>query len=343
MDHHRPHPSSAFEGYYSKFDLPSGGHLALVACKVRNARSKPHMLSFTYVPPGSSSSKVYQREVWPDSMTFTPLPGDEGFRIDIPSIGVIHWTEKFTQYYLDHSDFSFHATATNRTPWCPSQANSTPESWLVYLPLPLHWHVHSLASTAEFELSIPSDVLPEEDKKGTALVHDEKNWAKSFPSAHIWVQGRSSDQTSICLAGGQILGMEAFLLGYRSPTLNLSFIPPFALRIFGWSPFLSYIQSWDEKKFDLTVSSWRYKLEVQATAPKGTFFSLSSPFPEGHRENYLGQSFAATIRVRIWERGWLGPFGGGEWARVREEVFEGGSLEFGGEFYPPRGSEVREH
>ena len=101
-------------------------------------------------------------------------------------------------------------------------------------------------------------------------------------------------------AGGQILGMEAFLLGYRSPTFELSFIPPFALRILGYSPFLSYLHSWSERKFDLTVSSWRHKIEVQARAPKGTFFSLSSPFPEGHRENYLGQSFAATIRVRIW-------------------------------------------
>jgi tocopherol cyclase len=33
----------------------------------------------------------------------------------------------------------------------------------------------------------------------------------------------------------------------------------------------------------------------------------------------------------------------GEWALVEEEVFEGGSLEFGAGYYPPRGSDRKFH
>jgi hypothetical protein len=334
MEYHAPHKRAAFEGYYGKFDLPSGGHLALIICEVRGAKTKPFMVSFTYVPQDSKT--VYQNEVWADKIEMITEADNKSFRLDVPDIGFVRWdADSLSEYDLMHPAFTFKAKTTSRTPW--SDHTSTPESLLAWLPLPLHWHVQSLASACTFSLEIPSIELPSADSAGHAMVHEEKNWASSFPSAHIWVQGRDG-ANGICCAGGQILGMEAFLVGYRSKDLNVDFRPPFATRVAGLSPFLSFAQNWEDRTVQLSVQSFRQKLVVKASAPKGTFFSLSSPFPEGHRENFLGQSFCATIKVEVYESSWFG-----SWRLVREDKFEDGSLEFGGGYYPPAGSAERYH
>ncbi|KAF2189797.1 Arginase/deacetylase [Zopfia rhizophila CBS 207.26] len=57
--HLAPHHSTAFQGYYSKFGLPSGAHLALIICTVPNATERPpHMVTFTYYP--ASGPPIYQ-------------------------------------------------------------------------------------------------------------------------------------------------------------------------------------------------------------------------------------------------------------------------------------------
>lgn len=337
MDHHRPHPSAVFEGYYSKFSLPSGANLALVICKIKGAQTRPHMVSFTYVP--NSGKGTYQKELWSDSLQMVADTKGNGFVLNIPNLGFVKWDGEGTnvEYDLQCGYFNLKATATNPTPW--SESTNTPEALLVHLPLPLHWHVQSLASDATFKLDIPSIALPSEDRSGKAMVHDEKNWAHSFPSSHMWLQARDHDtQRGFCCAGGQILGMEAFLLGYRSKDLNIDLRPPFAVCLAGLSPFMTYSTEWETRAFRLSVQSFRQKIEVKASAPKGTFFSLSSPFPEGHRENYLGQSLQATIEVKVFESGWFSP-----WRLVREDKFEKASLEFGGGYYPSAGSQQRFH
>ncbi|CAK4031559.1 Hypothetical predicted protein [Lecanosticta acicola] len=335
MDHHAPHKNAVFEGYYSKFDLPSGAHITLVVCTVKGAKTRPHMLSFTYVPR-DNAAQTYQREIWPDKIDMTKSGKGTGFVLEIPEIGYVNWHDDASaEYRLAHHDFIFTAKQSSGTPW--SETATTPESLLVNLPLPLHWHVQSLASNCTFELSIPGYDLSDADSLGNAVVHAEKNWASSFPSAHMWLQAREEDR-GFCCAGGQILGMEAFLLGYRSKNLSIDFRPPWATRIAGLSPFMTYSTEWDGRRFTLSVQSLRSKICVEATAPKGTFFSLSSPFPEGHRENYLGQSFEATIVIKIYESGFFTP-----WRLVLEDRFENASLEFGGAYYPPRGSKERFH
>jgi len=335
MEHNAPHSNAVFEGYYSKFDLPSGAHLAVILCEVKGAKERPYMVSFTYVP--ADSVKVYQRELWVDSLTMSSSTGKSAFKLDAPGVGSITWNEdSSTNYSFQCDDFTFHATTTSRTPWSPT--TETPESLLVNLPLPLHWHVQSLASECSFTLELPASYdLPASDKSGPAVVHEEKNWAHSFPSAHMWLQAREGDR-GFCAAGGQILGMEAFLLGYRSPDLNVDYRPPYAARVAGVSPTMSYKTDWESRSFELSVQGLAQKIVIKASAPKGSFFSLSSPFPEGHRENFLGQSFQATIEVNIFERTWLY-----SWKLVHEDVFEEASLEFGGAYYPPAGSKERFH
>ncbi|EMD01192.1 hypothetical protein BAUCODRAFT_201390 [Baudoinia panamericana UAMH 10762] len=320
MEHHAPHSSSNFEGYYSKFDLPSGAHLALIICKVRGARQRPNMVSFTYVPP--DATKTYQKEVWADDLQMVTFSKDNAFGLEVPGIGYARWhADSTTEYSLEHEDFSFHAKTTSRTPWSPH--TNTPEALLVNLPLPLHWHVQSLASDCDFNMKLPGYDLPYADRSGKAMVHQEKNWAHSFPQAHIWIQAYDQDtKHGFCCAGGQILGMEAFLLGYRSEDLTVDFRPPFAVRVAGLSPFMSYTADWERRTFELSVQGLWQKLEIKAVAPQGSFFSLSSPFPEGHRENFLGQSFQARIEVRVFESETWWPWGG--WRCVKSDVFEGG-------------------
>lgn len=253
------------------------------------------------------------------------------FYLELPGLGYARWhANSTTEYYFNHESFFFQAKITSRTPW--SRNASTPESYFVHLPLPLHWHVHSLASDCHFHLKIPSLEL-----NGLAIVHEEKNWARSFPSAHIWLQARDGER-GFCCAGGQILGMEAALLGYRSNDLNIDFRPPFAARFAGFSPFMSYNIDWERRYFEMSVQNFKYRITILAEAPAGTFFTLSSPFPEGHRENYLCQSFEARFEIKIYESSWLGP-----WNLIREDFFNDASLEFGGAYYPPAGSKERFH
>ncbi|KAF2447469.1 hypothetical protein P171DRAFT_225838 [Karstenula rhodostoma CBS 690.94] len=339
MDHFAPHPKSRFEGFYSKFDLPSGSHVALVICTVPKATTlPPHMVSFTYYP--ASGSPIFQREHWVSHIERVITGPNNAFelRTDFGTMSVT--PEGDTTYTLEAPEWSLNATSTSRTPWFPEQSSSTPESWLVHLPLPLHWHVHSLSSQAEYHLEIPSRDV---DEKDTAALHQEKNWANSFPSAHTWAQARDpSTARGICLAGGKILGMHAFLLGYRSPKLNLDFAPPFALAglipfpFVPWmiSPFMTHVVDYASRAISLTVCSLFYKIEVRAQAPKeGGWFGLGSPFPEGHRKNFCSESFLATVDVVVWERsvwGWA-------WREAERATFEGASLEFAGEYFPARG------
>lgn len=330
MDQHTPHPGAVFEGYYQKFLFPSGANLVIVICQVQKAKSKPYKLSLTYVP--EDATKIWQRELFPEAMEMKKTGSGEDFILDVPGIGYAKWTSNdVTEYDLKHEAFTFKATTSDRVPW--SSSTETPEGLLVNLPLPLHWHVQSLASSAKCSLQIIDYDVPVSDT--TATVHQEKNWAFSFPSAHMWVCARDGDR-GLCLAGGEILGMEAFLLGYRSPDLNLDFRPPFAVRVAGISPFMSYSTRWEDRSFKLSVQSFRQKIEIKAKAPKGSFFSLSPPFPEGHRENYLGQSFQAVVEVKIYESGWFGA-----WELVKEDVFERAGLEFGAGYYPPAGTKEK--
>ncbi|KAF1968335.1 hypothetical protein BU23DRAFT_264079 [Bimuria novae-zelandiae CBS 107.79] len=337
MEQFAPHPNSRFEGFYSKFDLPSGAHIALVICTVPNATQlPPHMVSFTYYP--RSGSPIFQREHWVSNISRTTTGPDHAFELKTELGSMRVAADSSTKYDLSTPDWSLQATTLSRTSWYPGLGTKeTPEGLLVHLPLPLHWHVHTLSSPTSFTLAIPSLSLPEQDTSGTAHVHQEKKWASSFPAAHVWVQARNNTgHTGICLAGGKILGMHAFLLGYRSPSLNLDFLPPFALALpFGIAPFMSCTVDYHARMFTLCISNFFYKLEVKALAPReGGWFDLGSPFSEGHRRNFCTESFLAGVDIVVWERrrwwSWT-------WTEIRRERFEGASVEFAGEYFPGRG------
>jgi len=340
MEHFAPHHSAHFEGFYSKFDLASGSHIALIICSVPKASSRPHMVSFTYYP--ASGKPIFQREHFIDNIErVTTNEKTKAFELRIPGIGYMRAdADGTTSYKLVGEDksWSLEAQSDNYTAW--RQDKSTPEGWIINLPLPLHWHVHSLCSPCTFTLDIPAlgDALPATDRKNRATIHQEKNWANSFPDAHMWVQAwDAAANKGVCLAGGKILYNTAYMLGYRSPSLNLDFVPPFSVSYLNLlSPFMSATNDWATRTFTISVSNYFYKLELRAHAPKEPgWFGLASPFPDGHRANYCRESFIASIDVQVFQRAGWWPWSG--WKVVATDRFEGASLEFAGGYYPERG------
>ncbi|KAJ4367428.1 hypothetical protein N0V83_007010 [Neocucurbitaria cava] len=335
-----PHHNPDFEGWYSKFDLASGAHIALIICSVPKASSRPYMVSFTYYP--ASGQSIFQREHFVDTISrVTTNPQTKAFELRIPGIGTMTAEgDGTTSYDLAADDGSWTLTAQSSSYTAWRNDKSTPEGWIINLPLPLHWHVHSLCSPSTIRLSIPSlgAALPAADRNGTATIHQEKNWANSFPDAHMWVQAwDAAENRGICLAGGKILYNTAYMLGYRSPSLNLDFVPPFSVSYLNMlSPFMSVKNDWASRTFSLSVSNYFYKLDLKAHAPNEPgWFGLASPFPDGHRRNFCIESFIATIEVEVFERsGWM-PWS--KWKKVKTERFEGASLEFAGGYYPERG------
>jgi len=344
MEQYKPHPGATFEGYYNKFDLPSGAKAILIISRVpesKRAKQRNNYVTFTYIP--ADGSPVFQREFWPETLKFIEHSTRDGFVITTTDgLAEFNIHGNVGTYTLKSPDVSFHASFNTTTPW--SSRAHTPEGMLVHLPLPLHWHVQSLETPVAFELTAPSDSsVSAQDRVGDAIVHQEKNWATSFPTSHMWIQARRPDGRGLCLAGGEILGMEAFLIGYRNKPagVELDFRPPFALRIpllfgLGVGPFMSFAKDWNARTFEMSVAGLTNRLEVTASAPKGTFYALSAPFDDGHRPNFLAQSMKATIKVVAYRRPWMWFFGA--WEKICEDTFEHGSLEFGGEYYPPRGS-----
>lgn len=101
---------------------------------------------------------------------------------------------------------------------------------------------------------------------------------------------------------------------------------------------MTYSTDWEGRTFEASIQNLRRKITIKASAPVGSFFSLWAPFKEGFQENFLGESFRAKIEIRVFESDW---WFWGPWKLVRAERFENASLEFGGGYYPPAGSEQR--
>lgn len=104
----------------------------------------------------------------------------------------------------------------------PADFLAGPEGGLVRLNklLPLHWYVFSTRSKAKYTLSRDGHEI----LRNEGWAHQEKNWGNSFPTGWIWSHGVSPDAaTYFSLAGGSILGISAYLIGFRSKKIRLGF------------------------------------------------------------------------------------------------------------------------
>lgn len=346
MEHHKPHSRVAFEGYYSKFRLPSGANLALIICSVHDAKDRPYMVSVTYVPKDSKSH--WQREYWPELIEYNVL-GEREFDMNVPGFGRVVCSDSGDVYDIKTDEFDFHAETVQgtRTAWLAGDPEANPAGVLVHAPLPIQWHVQSLCTSVNFRLSTTSrransaePRLHPLDQKGEATVHQEKNWASSFPPKYIWVQAWDpARQRGLCIAGGVAMpGVEAYLMTYthrssRGPNRTLTFTPPWTFSLLGFRFFCHTEINYKDRTLTIDVSNFFRRIKVSSSAAKDTFFTLSAPMKEGHRSNFCCESFAATHHITIYERTW--PWS--SWTVVETDQFTDGSLEYGGDYYDDAG------
>jgi hypothetical protein len=387
--HWLPHKHCRFEGYYSKFRLNSGNHLALIVCSVHGAPKRAHMLSMTYVLssanvaaaaaeqklPLNKIRRSWQREVWVDETVYRAFSANDGFHAAVGQQGSMRYENDGLQYdlsaFADKQDglsgFNLHCAsiAGTREPYIHGDEQSTPAGIFALLPLPIQWHVQALSQHCDVSLSLrtpenePDPILDPRDIQGPATMHQEKNWAASFPAGYLWVQSwdqQGKQGSGVCFAGGEAFwGVQAYLLTYRPSPEGLAaaqsarpdaadaftFRPPFSMSIFGLSPFLKLQRYWSSPKGEdekpstcvLDVSTFRQRLAIRAEAAKETFFTLSAPLPEGHRPRFCTQSFEATLKIEAYRRSW--PWQA--WECVSREQRSDASLEFGGDYFPEAG------
>lgn len=335
-DHYAPHRNATFEGYYSRFELPSGWSICLIVSAVPAVarrlnpddhdalhKAKPFYIVLTYVSPDSTT--IVQKEFWPP--TFDVDSTDASFTIKWDT-GSFRWDGDVVSWSLLTPSATFHASTipSTRTPWKPGDTDSTPAGLIARLPSPIQWHVHSVSSDCTFQLSIPG--LP--DASGRAKVHYEKNWAISFPKSYNWLQARDHERgKGICLAGGSLIpGVEAWLVGYQGSHGRYLCFMPFS--IFGFTlSGLSTEVSYAKRLFSIDMKGWFRRLSVVATAPAETFFNFAAPLNTGHAPNYCVQSYATHVKVEVAER-WT-PWSA--WTVVEREEYKNGGLEFGGDCY----------
>lgn len=212
----------------------------------------------------------------------------EPWSVEVPGIGYMKTDVTGNQHFLvrmpANSSASTHANGaeedelileihtTERTPWSSTSGISGPEGPFERLGalLPLHWHVFSGCSKAEWQLGrrrkVDLDMDPLMDVKaglspgevvasGTAMAHVEKNHGVGFPKGWLWAHcldtsSSTSPNSSMslnthayerppirfALAGGSILGIEAYLVGFRDDNVGIEwdFAPPLTMGINGW-------------------------------------------------------------------------------------------------------------
>lgn len=173
---------------------------------------------------------------------------------------------------------------------------------------------------------------------GDGIAHVEKNWGVSFPDGWTWLQGfKDGGERTFCMAGGQTMGQKAYLLGYRSAKVEVSFKPLWSMMPFGIE--MPWARDWvdsDNGRIGFDVCSLRKRVVVDAQAPgldSESWVGLKCPLKDGHGNVWAWETFEGRIRVKVMERGWGT---GWRWKLVEETEFEDAAVEFGGEYRASR-------
>jgi len=215
----------------------------------------------------------------------------------------------------------------NRVPWNANRPVMGPEGLLMFLPVPLHWYVHSLASDASYSYSLPGAGL-DDPVSGTGYAHLEKNWQREFPAGWVWAQGIAENikaqfvisQADIALQGSA--GFTPWILGYRSEALrwDFRFHIPGATLATDMNPCAGTLR--------MEARDLYRTLIIEASAPPGSFGAVSIPTAEGFVAESGGESFSATVIVSAYLHVPLLGKLGLEWL-VEQQVFYNAALEFG--------------
>ena len=73
-------------------------------------------------------------------------------------------------------------------------------------------------------------------------------------------------------------------------------------------------------------------MEINASAPVESFFTLPAPFADGFRKEVLEQSWAGEVNVKVWKREWW------KWREMGTKRFERAAVEFAGDYLHENGT-----
>ncbi|TBU37105.1 hypothetical protein BD309DRAFT_657486 [Dichomitus squalens] len=322
------------------------------------------------LPYPCADSRAFKYEFYPENFELTvgpPRQPHASFTISAPRVGHMKVTADEVEYCISvpERNLHVHLALDAHVPWDPAQPRRGPMGRILHLSslLPLNWHVRSTASRATYAVAHHGKKV-----RGVGLAHVENNWGNSFPTGWIWAQafdapprvdadgsvdaptdsegggedvgGEPDEGTrSFAMAGGRaFMGVQAYLVGYRSPKCNWDFRPPVAMGVGKLAPFMDVRHDSRSGGVAIRLRTWRRRLEVAIEAPPETFIGMAAPLPKGHEPGFARESFQATVHVKAERRRWPWPWS--QWDVVDEVVLgrtaDGlscGALEFGGAFY----------
>lgn len=341
--HVPPGPGPWFEGWY--FRVNDSGGSRSVAVIVASHLPKGE----TYTPgmalPGYINVLVSEGDGSP-TRSFTAFPQQTRVLVDGEPVSRnpdlspdsnFEWmaegygsvTEDSVRLYLpDMVDISIETAS--RIPWDSRLPEFGPEGLLMFLPVPLHWYIHSLGSEASYAYTLLG-TDPETEVSGDGYAHLEKNWQREFPLGWVWVQGIAEDnRAQIVISLARVAldeenNIMPWIAGYRSETLKWDFrfhLPDAALTL---------EMDACTGTLSMTARDLFRTLTITAVAPPDSFGDVSIPTEDGFVPRSGSESFSATITVSAyWHLPVLAALGV-RWL-IEEQVFENAALEFGNQY-----------
>jgi tocopherol cyclase len=180
----------------------------------------------------------------------------------------------------------------NITPWPVSLFSPGAMGWYAFVPLMECYHgVLSFDHLIEGHLEMNGKAVDFSGGRG----YIEKDWGRSFPSYHIWIQTNHFDKTGaslmVSIANVPWLGksFDGFLIGLWYEGRLYKFTTYSGARITGFQ--------YDQEKLMIQVQSKGYRLEIELSYQRGAV--LRTPVV-GEMQGRLSESLAAETQVRFY-------------------------------------------
>ena len=307
-----PNQGPFFEGWYIRFtDSDQNRTFGFLFGKVVPEDTKlAHKLAFMgLIYDDQHTSRLLSYDAFPSSSTVNitvrggqpvtsnpEVSGPAYFRFEAGNVGYIKVKRNRTEIKVNVNGTLFEARIGESVPWDPEHKG--PMGWLVNVPImPLYWFVYSTRSPLlSYKWQHPNgDVI--EGKSG--LVHMEKNWGPSFPSAWIWTQGVTSNHISYAIAFGPLgfgpVTLSGHLGGYKNPNkdTDISFRPDNSKMSHTLDPCSGSVSA--------TVDMITHKIQFSISAKPATFSCLYGPMTNGFRR-VSTESFKATAKIEVYKR-----------------------------------------
>lgn len=305
-----------FEWWYYKLNIPDTDESFYIVYGVVNPWDTLHTLQGTrsFVGFGSFKHKINITNIYPvtsfqASYTETKIEISDYQRATDTFIKGQVTDENKNVYSWDlkiRNNWSFNAMGWSlytyeflNIGWFPAQADALCTGKIV-------------SATKEYEIK-------------DAPCYQDKNWGTSFPKWWTWIVSNKFDdnEDAVLVAGGglpKIFGLEFYAgvsIGLKYRGQMYSFIPNH----------LSYIKTNVlYGKWEVSAENLKYKIKIEASAPKEEFMDLQFMTPQGTIFHDY-ETLNGKIKVQLYER--TVPFS--TWKMIAELTTKYGGIEYGSE------------